>query len=291
MKTFAILMATLLVFSVMPMIAAQESVVEPVETEIIDAGVTPDSPFYGLERAMERLRLAFTRNKANRALYKIRMAEERLAEAEQMLEENNLEAAQEAEEAHDEIIEEAEQEAEEIETDTDEEVAEEALEDVEQIQLRLLSHSEKVALVHNRILERLRAGNASEEQLQHLSEVFARIQAKAQEIEQKIAEKRERVRTRYKVLSEKEEDELTEREQAFLERIEAAKQRREEVKERIREKGFEAVNESEEDQDEVECVVDEDCDEGYFCDNGECEEIESEDESQEETGNQTQAGQ
>jgi hypothetical protein len=233
MKTFAILMATLLVFSVMPMIAAQETVAEPVETEVVEAGVTPDSPFYGLERSLERLRLVFMRNKAKRALYKIRMAEERLAEAEKMLEEDNLEAAQEAEEAHDEIIEEAEQEAEEIETDEDEEIAEEALEDVEKVQLGLLSHGEKVALVHNRILERMRAGNASQEKLDHIGEVFARIIAKAQEMEQKAAEKRERVRTRYKVLSELSEDELSEKEQAFLERKRETEQRREEARERI----------------------------------------------------------
>jgi hypothetical protein len=246
MKTIAILMATLLVFSVMPMIAAQDSVVEPLETEteIVDAGVTPDSPFYGLERAMERLKLAFMRDKAERALYKIRMAEERLAESEEMLEEDNLEAAQEAEEAHDEILEEAQEEAEEIETDTDEEVAEEALEAVERVQLGLLAHGEKVALVHNRILERMQAGNASQEKLDHIGEVFARIIAKAQEMEQKVAEKRERVRTRYKVLSEKNETELSEKEQAFLERKQEAEQKREEAKEKIQQRVH--VNESEE---------------------------------------------
>ena len=245
MKTFAILMATLLVFSVMPIVVAQETVAEPIETEIVDAGVTPDSPFYGLERAMERLKLAFMRDKAERALYKIRMAEERLAEAEEMIEEDNLEAAQEAEEAHDEILEEAQQEAEEIESDDGEEVAEEALEDIERVQLGLLSHSEKVTLVHNRILERLQVGNASEEQLAHLGEVFARIEAKAQEMEQKVAEKREKVRTRYKVLSELSEDELGEKEQAFLERKREAEQKKEEAKEKIQQK-IHVENESEE---------------------------------------------
>ena len=243
MKTIAILMAVLLVFSVMPMIVAQDAVIAETPTEVVDAGVTPDSPFYGLERAMERLKLAFMRDKAERALYKIRMAEERLAEAEEMLVEDNLEAAQEAEDAHDEIIEEAQQEAEEIESEDGEEVAENALGDVERVQLGLLSHSEKVALVHNRILERMRLNNASEEKLAHIGEVFAKIQAKAQEMEQKIAEKRERVRTRYKVLSELSEDELTEKEQAFLDKIEAAKQKREEAKERVKKQGSEGSEE------------------------------------------------
>lgn len=274
-------MAMLLVFSVMPMVVAQDTVVEPVETEIIDAGITPDSPLYGLERAMERLKLVFMRDKASRALYKIQMAEERLAEAEQMLEEDNFEAAQEAEEAHNEIIEEAQQEAEEIETDDGEEVAEEALEDVEKVQLALLAHGEKVALVHNRILEKMRTNNASEEKLAHIGEVFAKITAKAQEMEQKVAEKRERVRTRYKVLSELDEEELTEREQAFLDKVEAAKQNREEAKERIMQKvkiDDDLESEDEEDESEDEDSEDE-------------EESEDEDSEDEETGNQTQTGQ
>ena len=253
MKTIAILMATLLVLSVMPMVMAQNDTVvdeAPIDEEVIDAGVTPDSPFYGLERAMERLKLAFMRNKAERALYKIQMAEERLAETEQMIEEDNLEAAQEAEEAHDEILEEAQQEAEEIESDDGEEVAEEALEDVEAVQLGLLSHSEKVALVHNRILERLQAGNASQEQLDHLTEVFARIETKAQEMEQKVAEKRERVRTRYKVLSELNETELAEKEQAFLVKKQATEQRREEAKNRVREQEQEIEDEIEDESEE-----------------------------------------
>ncbi len=236
MKKIAILIATLLVFSAMPLISAQDTIVGPIETEVVDAGVTPDSPFYGLERAMERLKLVFMRNKAERALYKIQMAEERLAEAEEMLIEDNLEAAQEAEEAHDEILEEAQQEAEEIESDDGAEVAEEDLEDVEKVQLSLLSHSEKVALVHNRILERMATNNASEEKLAHIGEVFAKIEAKSQEMEQKVAEKRELVRTRYKVLSEMNETELNEKEQAFLEKIEATKQKRDETKEKIQQK-------------------------------------------------------
>ena len=255
-------MAVLLVFSVMPVIAAQDTVADNAtdasdtgEIEVVDAGVTPDSAFYGLERAMERIRLSFMRNKANRAKYKLRLAEERLAEAEEMLEEDNDEAAQEAEEAHDELIEEVEEVVEELETNGDEETAEKALEDVETIQLGLLSHSERVAFVHNRILERMRAGNASEEKLAHIGEVFARIEAKAQEMEQKMQQKRENIRTRYKVLSEKDEDELTEREKAFLERVEESKQRREEQKERIRENtklGSGADEDESEDEAEVE---------------------------------------
>jgi len=235
MKTSAILMAMLLVFSVMPMVVAQDEVSDSTDA-IVDAGVTPDSAFYGLERAMERLRLAFMTNKANKALYKVRLAEERMAEADVMLEEDNLEAAQEAQELHDEILEEAQQEAEEIESNDGEEVAEEALTDVEEVQLRLALHSERVAEVHNRILERMRLNNASESQLSHIGEVFAKIQTKAQEMEQKVSEKREKVRTRYKVLSELSEDELEEREKAFLERVQEMKQNREEIKEAIQEK-------------------------------------------------------
>lgn len=240
MKTIAILMATLMLVSVMPMIAAEDNVIAPADGEnaitIVDAGTTPDSPFYGLDRAMERLKLAFMAGKVEKALYRIQIAEERLAEAEKMLKENKLNESQEAEDAHDQIIEEAEQDAEAIDSDDGQAVAEKSLEDVEKIQISLLSHSEKIAFVHNRILDMMRANNASEEKLAHIGQVFAKIINKSQEMEQKMAEKRDKIRTRYKVLSEKNETELTEKEQAFLDNMNAIKERKAELKERIQEK-------------------------------------------------------
>jgi hypothetical protein len=228
MKKIAILMIALIAVSLaVPMIAAQDT---GEDLEVVDAGVTPDSPFYGLERAMERLRVSFTAGKAEKAKLKLRYAEERLAEAEQMADEGNEEALVEAQEAHDEEIEEVENLVEEIETDSSEDVAEEALEDVNNLRLGLLNHSERINFVHTRILDRLRENeNVSDEQLAHLEEVFAKIYNKSLVMELKMIQRRENVRTKYKVLSNKTEEELNESEADFLEQIQ-------EVKDRIQER-------------------------------------------------------
>ena len=228
MKTIAIMMVALLAISlVAPMALAEtDSVIAPAptedetEVEVASAGVTPDSPLYGLDKAMERLRLAFARGEVNKAKLKLKYAEERLSETEQMLDEGNEEAAAESEEAYNEGLEETQELVEGIEADGDEDTAEEALNDVSEIKLGLMAHAEKVAFVKDRILDRMRAGNASDEKIAHLEEVFGRIKAKAQETEQKMEEKRTRVRTTYKVLSGKNESELEGIELRIRERVE-----------------------------------------------------------------------
>ena len=50
----------------------------------IDAGITPDSPFWGLDKLGEQLRYSFTFNKENRAMYSLQIADERLAEIREM---------------------------------------------------------------------------------------------------------------------------------------------------------------------------------------------------------------
>ena len=263
MKTITILMLAVMAFAlVVPMISAQET---KTELEVVEPGIGPDSGLYGLDRAMERLRLAFTMRKAEKAKLKLKYAEERLAEVEDMIVKNLTEEAEEAQEFHDEELNETEELVEEIETDSDEEVAEEALAEVNEIRLGLMNHSERVAYVHNRILERMRLQeNVSEEKIAHLEEVFVKIQNKALEMEQKMAQKRENVRTKYKVLSNKTDEEIEEIEEEVLEKLEEIKARRdervqsreeikarvqekiEEVKARVQERIQERVNESQE---------------------------------------------
>lgn len=246
MRTIPMLMIALLLFSAMPLIAAEEN-----EVEVVGAGITPDSPLYGLERAMERIQLAFIRNKAERAKFKLDLAEERLAEAEEMIIENNPEAADEAQELHDELINETEQEIEELETNGNAESSEEDLDVAQELQLRLMNHSTKVAFVKNRILERLSPGNASSEQLAHLEAVFGKIIAKAQEMEAKMEQKRENIRTKYKVLSELNESELNEREKGFLERKQEQEERKENVKANVRNDKSDDSDEGSEDSEET----------------------------------------
>ena len=71
MKRGILFILCLLLLS-MPFALAQE--------EEVDAGVTPDSPFYALDKAMDRISLALTFDKARRSEKALQIAEERLQE-------------------------------------------------------------------------------------------------------------------------------------------------------------------------------------------------------------------
>ena len=58
-----------------------------------EAGITPDSHLYGIDKALERISLALTINKEKKAERRLKHAEERLLEVEQMLAEGKTEAA------------------------------------------------------------------------------------------------------------------------------------------------------------------------------------------------------
>jgi len=72
-KTITFILCTLLMFG---LVSAQDLQ--------RDAGITPDSKFYGLDKAMEQLRYTFTFGAENKAAYGILIAEERLAEIEEL---------------------------------------------------------------------------------------------------------------------------------------------------------------------------------------------------------------
>jgi len=222
----AVFMALVLALSFLAVsVSAQETDVSE-EIEVEDAGVTPDSPLHGLDRALDRINLALTFNKQKKAEKALRIAEERLSEAEEMAEEGKLDEAAEAEEEHNELVDEAEFAVEEIESNGDEETAKESLEEVLKVKHKIASHSEKVSLVKQRILER-QAERMSPEQLAKLRAVFERIENKALETENKINQKKENVKTRLKVLTEKTDEEIDEVESEIEEETGLDKEKKE----------------------------------------------------------------
>ena len=79
-------MLALMLFS-MPLVVAQEIATQ---TDIQEAGITPDSPFYGIDLAFEKLAELFNKNA------KLLHAQERLAEVKTMLQEGKINEAEEA---------------------------------------------------------------------------------------------------------------------------------------------------------------------------------------------------
>ena len=175
---------------------SEETVAIEGEVEIVESGVEPDSVLHGLDRAAERINLALTFNKVRKAEKALRIAEERLAEAEAMARKGKLDHAERAEKYHDALVEEAADSAEEIESNGDNETAKEALKEILKLRNKIESHSEKVSLVKHRILER-QAERMTPEQLAKLRAIFERIENKSLETENKIHQKRENVKTKY----------------------------------------------------------------------------------------------
>ena len=77
-----------------PMINAQQLDLE------VDAGITPDSPFYNIDLFFDNLRITFSMSLASKAQTRLEIAEERLSEMKLMAETNNLVAMNKARSEH-----------------------------------------------------------------------------------------------------------------------------------------------------------------------------------------------
>ncbi len=77
------------------------------EEELPDAGITPDSILYGLDKAFERISLALTFNNAAKAEKRLQMASERLAELKAMTDKGKLEYSNDLAEEYDDNIKES----------------------------------------------------------------------------------------------------------------------------------------------------------------------------------------
>jgi hypothetical protein len=201
------------------------------------AGVTPDSPFYGIDKALDSISLALTFDKAKRAEKSLAIAKERLLEVKAMIEENKADKAEDAEKEYEKALKDSEDAVDEIESTDNSAKARADIKAILKIRDETLSHSEKVALVKERILARME-GNMTTEQYARLNAIFDRIENKSLQVEAKLTERKEAAKIKYKVLSNMTDDDAdtveAELEADFEAKREARIQRHlEAVKERI----------------------------------------------------------
>ena len=88
----------------------EDGLTEVASEETVEAGTTPDSPLWGIERALERINLALTFDRAKKAEKRLLHARERLLEVQAMAKKGKLKHAAKAAEAHAEEVEDAEKE-------------------------------------------------------------------------------------------------------------------------------------------------------------------------------------
>ena len=85
------------------------------EIDLPDPGITPDSFLWGMDVALDDLGVALSGDAEAQAEAGLEVAQERLAEMEEMADEDNAEAVEKAQEEHEETITEVEEDIEEIE--------------------------------------------------------------------------------------------------------------------------------------------------------------------------------
>lgn len=194
---FAILLFALpIVFAEEPettdvILPVEEGVDIHVEEEVVlpEPGILPDSPFYGLGRAMERLQMAFTFGEANKLELGLKHAEKRLAETRAMIQKEKTENVPE-------LLEEYTQNMEQIRERINQQFANcENIEDAEcQKMAQIMEHVSEQTMKHVQVLQgvlekapeqaRNAIQNAMEKSVRNHTEAMEQFQNQFREMEQ-----------------------------------------------------------------------------------------------------------
>ena len=158
------------------------------EDDSAEAGMTPDSPFYGLDVAMDNIGLMFTFNAAKKAEKKLEIANERLKEAKMMAVANNLDAMEKAKIRHDAILLSAEEDIEAMNGNETE-----ALMSNMRIKSMLNIHNQEVADVEQELTLRVRGGLSVAQQGQ-LDAVLESMKGSSNSVEVKVQNKEEKIK-------------------------------------------------------------------------------------------------
>ncbi|MAG52710.1 MAG: hypothetical protein CMH62_01990 [Nanoarchaeota archaeon] len=177
--TFFIILSLFIV----PFVSAQEidEGIQDITEE--DSGIQADSPFYFLDKTLDRINLALTFSEKNRAKLEIKLAEERLREVNLMIQKNKLETAGKVQIAHNKRLEKARARIKGLKDSTDEETIAELeseiedqellIEDVDTASIFLPILTESDRITKDRILSELRKSS---------SETKKRIKERREEI-------------------------------------------------------------------------------------------------------------
>mgnify|MGYP001614894558 FL=1 len=186
---------------------------QPVEAPVGGAGVTPDSPLWGLDRAIERLDLLLTLNKAQKAKKGLMHARERLVEVRQMIQEKKLDAASKAGKAHKEKLKEVEEDVAEIE-DGDEN---EKLEDEVELESEVEEQEDEVEELESRIRVKVK-GTLTAEQQAALDALIASFKDSTASVKIKVRAEKDNTKLRIKVKEGKTDEEIEELEERIREK-------------------------------------------------------------------------
>jgi len=186
-KIFVLLLSTIIVISL--------STTPVFAQEQVSAGITPDNFLYGLDVAIDNLRLALTSGDLEKARLSLEIAEERLLEVKAMIEQNKLPEAQVAQAEHDNNLAVTETAVEQI---TRENASEEIKAEIE-VEKELKQHKKKVETVSGELKIKLKVrGEITPDQQALVDSILAAMEGKAGEVEITIDNKKQETKIKIK---------------------------------------------------------------------------------------------
>jgi hypothetical protein len=169
-----------------------------------DAGTTPDSPLWGIDVALDRLRLALAGGASAKARVGLEIAQERLLEIKAMAEARNEAALARADEEHGQTVERVRQEIESFDgTPVDNET-------LRGIELGMQNHLEALAKVRARIAAN---ENIPDDVKARLDVKFESLEGRAEELRIRIENKRTQIEIRGEGIKERIELRMDEEEE------------------------------------------------------------------------------
>lgn len=195
-----------------------------------EARTTPDSFFYGLDVALDKISLLLTFDQAEKSMKALEIARERLLEVREMAAENKLDAMARAQREHDDMLETAASSLAKLErANSTEEIGAEI-----EIEKKLKEHKRKIAEVKGEVGIRIKVeGEVTPEQRALIGDILAKLTNTTERVEIEIESKKEKTKIKIKRETGKSEDEI-ENETAELEEAKGlTAMEREEARERI----------------------------------------------------------
>ena len=183
----------------------EEDLVEIPENVTQEAGITPDSPLWGLERAIERISLSLTFGRSAKAKKGLAHARERLMEVQAMIAAKKMEKAGEAQEAYEGSMKRVREHVEAL--GNGDAIGE--LEDAAEIG-QALAENEAVVEQANRLKAKVKAKGLTAEQESRLNAVMGSLGNSTESLKASVQEKMDRTKIKIKAKGGLSDDEVNE---------------------------------------------------------------------------------
>ncbi len=167
-----------------------------------DAGVTPDSTFWGLDRALEQIELLLATGNIEKAKIELKHANERLQEVKVMIEAKRFEDAEKAKIKYEEKIEKVKEKVRNIDSDDDD-----AVEDEVEIEAEIEEHEQEIDDVERELEIKIK-GSLTGEQQAALDALIASFRNSTGKVKIEIKIKRDDIKIKIKQSTGKDDDEI-----------------------------------------------------------------------------------